>query len=189
MGSMKILPISLEELTELYVNQHKTVSQIAIVKNRSHASVLRWLHQFDIPVRSQSEEMRGRTLTPEHRAKVIQTLRMGDKARGAANPYWKGGRSVKGRKKDGLYTIILINGKYVPEHRYVMEQHLGVKLKRSEEVHHINGIKTDNRVENLQVWSKSMHTKIHMTEEHRAHLSETSRMARATRPWSTKKKS
>lgn len=40
-------------------------------------------------------------------------------------------------------------------HRYVMQQKLGRALLRTEEVHHINGDRTDNRVENLELWKRS----------------------------------
>ena len=46
-------------------------------------------------------------------------------------------------------------------HRLVMEQYLGRRLLPTECVHHINGIYTDNRIDNLQVMSFSEHTLLH----------------------------
>lgn len=62
------------------------------------------------------------------------------------------------------YKQIEINGRHINEHRYLMEQKVGRKLKRNEYVHHINGDKLDNRIENLMIMSPQEHNELHKTK-------------------------
>lgn len=43
----------------------------------------------------------------------------------------------------------------IAEHRLVMQQHLGRKLAKGENVHHLNGDRQDNRLQNLELWNTS----------------------------------
>lgn len=59
------------------------------------------------------------------------------------------------------YQTVQINKKQVRVHRSVMEKHIGRKLDSSELVHHLNGDRNDNRIENLMITTRSEHKKMH----------------------------
>lgn len=74
------------------------------------------------------------------------------------HPSWKGGRQI-------THGYVKIKGPenhprndikgYILEHLLIMEQKIGRPIRRDEDVHHINGVKTDNRPENLELWNRS----------------------------------
>jgi hypothetical protein len=70
--------------------------------------------------------------------------------------------------KYGGYNVIKIGqpNKRIAEHRFIAEQKLGRKLKPAERVHHVNGIKSDNRPENLRICANTAeHSRIHHEAE------------------------
>lgn len=75
---------------------------------------------------------------------------------GSKNYFWKGGRTKNAMGYIRIYSpnhpSSLHN--YVLEHRLIMEKIIGRYLTRNEIVHHKNGIKDDNRPENLHLTIK-----------------------------------
>ena len=55
------------------------------------------------------------------------------------------------------YRVLKIDGKRISEHRWIMENHLGRKLKRSEYVHHIDHNKLNNDISNLMIVNSKTH--------------------------------
>ena len=83
---------------------------------------------------------------------------------GQNNPHWKGGKTIH---SEGYIYVNVQNHpfnhkNYVYEHRLVMEQILGRYLKPKETIHHKNGVRNDNRPENLMLFNtRSEHLRYH----------------------------
>lgn len=126
-------------LHKQYVSDEKSASQIAKELNCSHTTILKWLEKLNIPMVANKTTYSGKR-----------------------HPRWKGGR-IGGAG----YIFILTpnhpyanNHGYVREHRLVMEKHLNRYLLPWEAVHHINGIRDDNRLENLELLPSGEHNKM-----------------------------
>lgn len=123
------------------------ISQIKIAKefNVSLAIIKKYLDRYNIPTRNHKDSN-----------KVSNS--------GEKNHKWNGGIYCLTSGYTRIYVTVhpsLNAPGYIYEHRNVVEEHLGRYLEKDEHVHHLNGIKSDNRLENLQVMSNSEHQKIH----------------------------
>lgn len=85
------------------------------------------------------------------------------KAEAQEHPRWKGGRSVE--KRSGYVRIYAPEraryGKYIYEHTLKAEDKIGRRLLKTENVHHVDGDKTNNDITNLVIVTDSHHRRLH----------------------------
>jgi len=123
-------------LYQKYWNEGLSTHRIARLCNFSHRTICDWLIKFNI---------RRRTFIGKTGKDSIR---------------WKGGKH-----KDGKGYVLIYKPKhpyatkkhYIMEHRLVMEKKLGRYLTKDEIVHHKNGIKDDNHIENLRLKNIKTH--------------------------------
>lgn len=165
-----------------YLSEGLSGVEMAAFFHIGRSTVSRYLKEFGISERNVSETRKIKKWSPsdEQRRKLSE---LGRSQTGSNNPYWKGG-FINGWG----YKKIRVSGKYMFEHRHVMEQQLGRPLVRGEEVHHMSHDKLDNRVENLVVLSSSEHSKLHWDKSKRENQSQKIKEIRSERYWSTKRK-
>ena len=93
---------------------------------------------------------------------VATRMKNGTYYTGDKHPNWKYGYWLN---RDG-YKMIQnkkdTNGVAIAEHRKIMEEELGRKLDSSEIIHHKNGDRLDNKIDNLKIVNRSTHFYLHM---------------------------
>jgi len=144
------MPLTLQDagkvmLGLMYHTLSMSTVEMARVLSCTQQGVSHKLKRLGIPIRSKSESNKLRQIyypTP----------------RGEASPHYKHGLD------GGGYRASNHDGKTILEHRAIAEQLLGRSLTKQEVVHHCNGVRNDNRPENLWVFpNQSAHTTYHNT--------------------------
>lgn len=141
-------------LRRMYVDERKSTREIARECGSAATTVGAWLRGHGVQMRSVADAKRGQ----KPKAHTVEAS-----VRARRKTFIKG-RGTVGYKVDGYGYILLWNAgaqRYEKEHRVIMEKHLGRKLKRGEDVHHINENRQDNRIENLVVVAHADHLREH----------------------------
>jgi len=144
----------------LYWQQRLSSKEIGKLYSVSGKTISKHLASLGIQHRSTSEV---RKLIHEQGRSNLPKAKQRDN-----HPRWKGGRYSRNGyvfvtiyEDNPYYCMGMKNtgiGKRILEHRLVMAEKLGRPLARNEHVHHINGIRDDNRPENLKLISPKSHS-------------------------------
>ena len=139
------LKIPEDKLRELYVDKCLSLNKIAKIFKTEHRTVMYRLKDMGIPIKTRKEIA----------------------CKGENHYHWKGGKVKDGRTgyvairlspSDPYYSMAKNSWSYVPEHRYIMAKHIGRCLTSNEVVHHLNGVRHDNRIKNLGIVNRSNHS-------------------------------
>ena len=163
--------VNIEKLEKLYITENKTMHEVAKEMGIAVGTVHKYIHKYGITARPAHVGCPGYKHTEEARKKIskankgkiisVETRKL------LSESHKKGGIGFKKKRGDGYICIYFpdhpnsTNDGYIMEHILVMEAIIGRHLNKDECVHHINGVKDDNRKENLLLMTKSEHMSLH----------------------------
>lgn len=139
--------ISKDELIKLYFKEGLSTTEIAQLKGIGRTTVFTYLRKYNLKPRSMSEAIK-------------LFLQKNPRPKGNNSPHWKGGKHKSKRGYVYVYDSrkagFPAGQRYSLEHRCVWERAYG-PIPDTHIIHHINGIKQDNRLENLVMIPRKRH--------------------------------
>ena len=176
--AIRLAQVTPAKLRRLYVDEEKPMHAIAAELGVSIGLVHKRIHMYGIKARDWKETFNFRG--GKHTAKEIARIR--ERHTGKIVSIETRNKIAEARRLDALgHSKIRTDGYislyypshpdssrdgYIMEHRYIMEQHFGRRLGNDEVVHHINGKRKDNRLENMVIMTPSAHMSYHATQRH-----------------------
>lgn len=152
-------------LERLYLEDRKSIPDVAAAIGVHPSTARYWLLKHGIKLRSRADGVRAashklgkhlagkpRPFSDEHRASLSTSRRTAPAA----------GVSVK---PNGYIEITRGTNKGRSQHSVVMEAHIGRLLLQNEVVHHVDGDRQNNSIENLQLMTRAEHTRLHRLEQ------------------------
>ena len=173
--------VSKDILFHEYVKNRKSIKQIAEEQRVAVGTVFNYLKKYGIETRKtlteesiqkMREHRKGKAIGRSHTVSEEARRKISKANKGRLrNPSEYGGHTKK--RNDGYIYVYLPDHPYasadgyVMEHRLVMEKHICRYVLPGEVIHHKNGNRKDNRIENLALMTSSEHMRYHMTQRYK----------------------
>ena len=164
---------SKEELSKMYALGY-SIKEIAHYLNMSVGKVYKYFNIYNIKTRKPG--LNSDRLKENFRNKVVgrpskrKGINLSEETKEKMRISKSNGIGAKSISPTGYVRIYFPDHPksdkwgYILEHDLIMECNIGRWLQNDEIVHHKNGIKTDNRIKNLEIMTRSKHMQIHMKE-------------------------
>lgn len=165
-------PPDKSEIVRLYTCEKRPMHEVADMLSISVGYVHKLIHKYGIEPREEHMGFYGKKHKAESRKKLSSKLK-GRKISEEARCKMSEAKKLKGIghkkiRQDGYVAVYFpdhpksTKAGYIMEHDLIMECLIGRHLADDEVVHHKNGIRNDNRKENLQLMTKHDHRSYHM---------------------------
>lgn len=146
--------LEIKDICEMY-NSGIGSSKIALKYHASPKAIIKILREQKIQIKNRGRQPGPSVQMPQKPRRKTEVKRK--QGSGITKMKATGGGYYIYIKSPNHPSVIGKQRPYVAEHRLVMEAHIGRYLLKNEQVHHRNGIKHDNRVENLEIVTHTNH--------------------------------